>query len=187
VIEVNELQKRRVIGKLRRYLGDELRGRRIGLLGLAFKPNTDDIREASAIVLASRLLAEGAQVAAYDPIAIDNMKALLPCVTYANSAMEALAGADACVLVTEWKEFVELDWAAARRVMARPLVIDGRNALDGRLLCSLGYEYEGVGTRIDWSESRNEAAAADVDATAPAPKAPEPPHPARRVPTHPIA
>jgi UDPglucose 6-dehydrogenase len=148
VIEVNELQKRRVIGKLRRYLGDELRGRGIALLGLAFKPNTDDIREASSIVLASRLLAEGARVTAYDPIATNNMRALLPCVTYTSNAMEALAGADACVLVTEWEEFINLDWAAARHVMARPLVIDGRNALDGHLLCSLGYEYEGVGTRI---------------------------------------
>ncbi len=148
VIEVNELQKRRVIGKLRRYLGDELRGMRIALLGLAFKPNTDDIREASSIVLASRLLAEGARVTAYDPIAMDNMRALLPCVTYTGNAVEALAGADACVLVTEWEEFVNLDWAAMKQIMARPLVIDGRNALDGQALLELGFEYEGVGTRI---------------------------------------
>ncbi len=148
VIEVNELQKRRVIGKLKRHLGDELRGKRIALLGLAFKPNTDDIREASSIVLSGRLLAEGAEVVGYDPIATDNIRALLPKVTYASSAMAALEGADACVLVTEWKEFVELDWAAAKRVMASPLVIDGRNALDGRALVELGFTYEGVGTGV---------------------------------------
>lgn len=147
VIEVNELQKRRVVAKLKRYLGDELRGRRIALLGLAFKPNTDDIREASSIVLASRLLAEGAQVAAYDPVAMDNMRRLLPCLVYTGDAMEALTGADACVLVTEWEEFLNLDWAAAKRIMARPLVIDGRNALDGRMLQALGFEYEGIGVQ----------------------------------------
>lgn len=147
VIEVNELQKRRVIGKLKRYLGEELRGRRIALLGLAFKPNTDDIRQASSIVLASRLLAEGAHVVGFDPVATPNMRALLPAVTYVASAMEALQGADACVLVTEWNEFLELDWASAKATMARPIVIDGRNALDGPALVSMGFTYEGVGTR----------------------------------------
>jgi len=148
VIEVNELQKRRVIGKLRRYLGDELRGKRIALLGLAFKPHTDDIREASSIVLASRLLAEGATVVAYDPIATDNMRRLLPCVTYAASALEALQDADAGVVVTEWQEFIDLDWQRVKAVMARPLLIDGRNALHGAGLKELGFEYEGIGTQI---------------------------------------
>jgi UDPglucose 6-dehydrogenase len=148
VIEVNELQKRRVIGKLKRYLGDELRGKRIALLGLAFKPNTDDIRQAASIILASRLLAEGAQVVGYDPIAIENTRALLPTVTYASSAMEALERADACVLVTEWGEFLDLDWLLAKEVMSRPIVIDGRNALDGSALVNMGYTYEGVGTRL---------------------------------------
>ena len=147
VIEVNELQKRRVIGKLKRYLGDELRGKRIALLGLAFKPNTDDIRQAASIILASRLIAEGALVVGYDPIAIENTRALLPTVTYASSAMEALERADACVLVTEWAEFIDLDWTLAKQVMSRPIVIDGRNALDGSALVKMGYTYEGVGTR----------------------------------------
>ncbi len=89
VIEVNELQKRRVIGKLKRHLGDELRGMRIALLGLAFKPNTDDIRQAPSVVLASRLLAEGAHVVGFDPVAVDNTRALLPTVEYSTSAMEA--------------------------------------------------------------------------------------------------
>jgi UDPglucose 6-dehydrogenase len=145
VIEVNELQKRRVISKLKRYLGDELRGCRICLLGLAFKPNTDDIREASSIVLASRLLAEGAHVVAYDPIAMENVKRVLPAVHYAPSALEALQGADACVLVTEWPELVEQDWPRVKEAMRRPVVIDGRNSLDGPQLVALGFSYEGVG------------------------------------------
>ena len=148
VIEVNELQKRRVIGKLKRHLGEQLRGMRIALLGLAFKPNTDDIRQASSIILAGRLLAEGVQVAGYDPVAMDAMRGIVPAMTYAESAMAALAGADACVLVTEWAEFLALDWRQAKRVMARPIVIDGRNALDGAALVALGFVYEGVGTRV---------------------------------------
>ncbi len=147
VIEVNELQKRRVIGKLKRHLGDELRGRRIALLGLAFKPNTDDIRQASSIVLAGRLLAEGARVVGYDPVATANMRALLPTVEYVASAMAALENADACVLVTEWDEFLDLDWTLIRESMAGPIVVDGRNALDGAALEALGFAYEGVGTR----------------------------------------
>jgi UDPglucose 6-dehydrogenase len=147
VIEVNELQKRRVIGKLKRHLGDELRGRRIALLGLAFKPNTDDIRQASSIVLAGRLLAEGAGVVGYDPVAAENMRAILPTMEYADSPMAALENADACVLVTEWDEFIELDWGVAKKTMARPIVIDGRNALDRAALTALGFTYEGVGTR----------------------------------------
>ncbi|MCE5254467.1 MAG: UDP-glucose/GDP-mannose dehydrogenase family protein [Actinomycetia bacterium] len=148
VIEVNELQKRRVIGKLKRHLGDELRGRRIALLGLAFKPNTDDIREASSLVLAGRLLAEGAEVVGYDPIATDNIRAVLPRLAHASSAMAALEGAEACVLVTEWREFLDLDWTAVKQAMARPVVIDGRNALDGAALTKLGFAYEGIGTRV---------------------------------------
>ena len=148
VLEVNELQKRRVIGKLKRHLGNELRGLRIAMLGLAFKPNTDDVREASAIVLASRLLAEGAEVVAFDPVAMENTRSLLPSIEYAASPQHALAGADACVLVTEWAEFLHLGWGEAKDLMRRPLIIDGRNALDGETLTSLGFVYEGVGIPI---------------------------------------
>ena len=148
VIEVNELQKRRVIGKLKRHLGNELRGKHIALLGLAFKPNTDDIRQASSIVLAGRLIAEGAIVAGYDPLAMDLMRAVLPGMVYASSALDAAKDADACVLVTEWREFLDLDWAEIKSVMARPIVIDGRNALDPVALTGMGFTYEGMGTRI---------------------------------------
>jgi UDPglucose 6-dehydrogenase len=144
VIEVNELQKRRVVSKLVGHLGS-LAGRRVTLLGLAFKPHTDDMREASSLVLAARLRGEGAEVSAYDPVATGAARKLLDAVQLRDSAMEALDGADAAVLVTEWPEFAELDWAAAASRMARPLLIDGRNFLDPETLRSAGFAYEGIG------------------------------------------
>src|SRR5690242_16328550 len=110
VIEVNELQKRRVVAKLQRRLGS-LRGKKVALLGLAFKPGTDDMREAPSVVLAGRLLAEGADVTAWDPVADGSV--LLHGVEIAESALGALEGADAAVLVTEWPELRELDWSEA--------------------------------------------------------------------------
>jgi UDPglucose 6-dehydrogenase len=144
VIEVNELQKRRVVGKLEKHLGSLL-GKRIALLGLAFKPDTDDMREASSLVLATRLQGEGAEVVAYDPVASERASQLLGSVEMVASAQEALAGADAAVLVTEWGEFAELDWADAAARMARPFVVDGRNFLDPQKLLDAGFEYEGIG------------------------------------------
>jgi UDPglucose 6-dehydrogenase len=145
VIEVNELQKRRTIGKLQKHLAS-LVGKEIALLGVAFKPNTDDIREATSLVLAARLQSEGANVRVYDPIAIDRARGLLGGARVARSAVEALDGADAAVLVTEWPEFRELDWAGeVKQRMARPLIVDGRNFLDAELLRSAGFTFEGIG------------------------------------------
>ncbi len=144
VIEVNELQKRRVVSKLQKHLGS-LVGKRITLLGLAFKANTDDMREASSLVLAARLQADGAQVTAYDPIAEREARKLMTGVHFAPSALESLQEADACVLVTEWPEFAELDWAAAREQMAGRLVVDGRNFVDRDALRQEGFIYEGIG------------------------------------------
>ena len=144
VIEVNELQKRRVVSKLGKHLGP-LVGKRIALLGLAFKPETDDMREASSLVLSARLLGEGADVVAYDPVAVGNARNLLPGVEMTDTAEGALAGADAAVLVTEWPEFRELDWVAAKAGMRRPLLIDGRNFLDPESLREAGFTYEGIG------------------------------------------
>jgi UDPglucose 6-dehydrogenase len=144
VIEVNELQKRRVVGKLEKHLGS-LIGKRIALLGLAFKPDTDDMREASSLVLSARLQGEGAEVVAYDPVAIERASEMLTSVEMADSAMAALAGADAAVLVTEWNEFRELDWAAVAAKMKQPLIVDGRNYLDPAALTAAGFEYEGIG------------------------------------------
>ena len=144
VIEVNELQKRRVIAKLEKHLGS-LVGKKIALLGLAFKPDTDDMREATSLVLSARLQGEGAAVSAYDPVAEESAAGLLPSVELAASAEEALEGADAAVLVTEWQEFAELDWPALAGRMARPLIVDGRNFLDAEPLRRAGFTYEGIG------------------------------------------
>src|SRR5919197_3090229 len=145
VIEVNELQKRRVVAKLQRRLGS-LRGRKVALLGLAFKPGTDDMREAPSLVLAGRLLAEGADVSAWDPVADGR---ILHGVEIASSALEALDGADAAVLVTEWLELRDLDWAQAASRMRNKFVIDGRNVLDPAALRALGFAYEGIGRVIE--------------------------------------
>jgi UDPglucose 6-dehydrogenase len=144
VIEVNELQKRRVIGKLRKHLG-QLEGRSVALLGLAFKPETDDMREASSLVLAARLLAEGAKVRAYDPVASEAARERLRGVRLYDTGEAAIAGADAAVLVTEWRQILELDWAQLAPTMRRPVLIDGRNALNPAAMRAAGYVYEGIG------------------------------------------
>jgi UDPglucose 6-dehydrogenase len=146
VTEVNELQKRRVVSKLQRHVGS-LAGKRIGLLGLAFKPETDDMRGASSLVLAARLLAEGAVVSAYDPIAEAEARKLMPELLYSDSALAAVEQAEAIVLVTEWKELRELDWSEVARRMSGDLLIDGRNALDPDAVRSAGLFYEGIGRR----------------------------------------
>lgn len=144
VIEVNELQKRRVISKLQKHLGS-LVGKKIALLGLAFKPDTDDMREASSLVLSARLQADGALITAYDPIAEEEAKRLIKGVDFAASALDCVRDADAVVLVTEWSEFAELDWSKAAEAMAGTLVVDGRNALDAAAVAGAGLVYEGVG------------------------------------------
>jgi UDPglucose 6-dehydrogenase len=142
VIEVNELQKRRVISKLQKHLG-RLRGKRVALLGLAFKPNTDDMREAPSVVLASRLLAEGAEVRGWDPVAEPGE--LLNGVSICETVLDAVRGADAAVVVTEWDELRELATAEVRDAMRKPLIVDGRNLLDPEAVERLGFAYEGIG------------------------------------------
>jgi UDPglucose 6-dehydrogenase len=144
VIEVNELQKRRVMAKLQKHLGS-LVGRTVALLGLAFKPHTDDMREASSLVLAARLQADGAKVRAYDPVAEEVARSLLVGVEFAPDALDALTGVDACVIVTEWPEFVDLDWDEVARRMTGRLVVDGRNCLDRSRVTAAGLIYEGMG------------------------------------------
>jgi UDPglucose 6-dehydrogenase len=144
VIEVNELQKRRVIGKLHKHLGS-LVGKTVTLLGLAFKANTDDMREASSLVLSARLQADGARVRAYDPVAEAEASKLMIGVDFASSALEAVQDADAMIIVTEWPEFGELDWAAVAQRAAGTLVIDGRNCVDPETVRAAGLVYEGIG------------------------------------------
>ena len=143
VIEVNELQKRRVVHKLQKHLG-RLRGKTIALLGLAFKPHTDDTREAPSLVLASRLLAEGAEVRAWDPIARVDLRG----VSRHETPLEAVTGADAAVIVTEWPELKELASEETRAAMAHPLIIDGRNLLEPAAARAAGFAYEGIGRAV---------------------------------------
>jgi UDPglucose 6-dehydrogenase len=141
VIEVNELQKRRVIGKLKQLLGS-LRGKRVALLGLAFKPNTDDTRESPAFVLAGRLLSEGVDVVAWDPIAnADGLQG----VVQVDSVEQALDGADAAVLVTAWPELADVDWAALGPRMRSAVLVDGRNMLDPEAMRTAGFAYDAIG------------------------------------------
>ena len=142
VIEVNELQKRRVIGKLQKHLGT-VRDRRIALLGLAFKPNTDDMREAPSLVLGARLLAEGAEVRAWDPVA--DASHLLHGAVFCDSVLEAVDGADAAVIVTEWEELRGILTPELHARMRTPLIIDGRNLLDPAAARAAGFTYEGIG------------------------------------------
>jgi UDPglucose 6-dehydrogenase len=144
VIEVNELQKRRVVNKLKKHLGS-LAGKQIALLGLAFKPNTDDMREASSVVLAARLQGEGARVRAYDPVAEDRAREMITGAEMCDSALDVLEGADAAVIVTEWPEFADLDLDSARERMSNPLIVDGRNLLDPDRVRGAGFVYEGIG------------------------------------------
>ena len=146
MIEVNELQKRRVVQKLEKHLGS-LVGKRIALLGLAFKPNTDDMREASSLVLSARLQAEGATVVAYDPVAERRPRSCCPASRCCEHRGEALEGADAAILVTEWAEFGELDWEGIA-------VANGEPAGRGRTqlprpgaMRAAGLVYEGIGRR----------------------------------------
>jgi UDPglucose 6-dehydrogenase len=142
VIEVNDLQKRRVVSKLQDRLGN-LRGKKITLLGLAFKPNTDDMREAPSLVLASRLQAEGALVHAWDPLVESHPG--LEGVVMEKSLLDAVRDADAAVIVTEWPELESLASEEVREAMRTPLIVDGRNLLDPEAVRSAGFDYEGIG------------------------------------------
>jgi len=158
VIEVNELQKRRVLQKLERHLG-RLRGKCVALLGLAFKPNTDDMREAPSLVLASRLIAEGAEVRGWDPIARPEIQG----VALSATPLEAVTGADAAVIVTEWPQLLEFPTEEARRAMRHPLIVDGRNLLDPATVRALGFAYEGTGRRISPTDVLPEAAEPELE------------------------
>jgi UDPglucose 6-dehydrogenase len=155
VIEVNELQKRRVIAKLLKHLG-RLRGKTVAVLGLAFKPNTDDLRDAPSLVIASRLLAEGAHVRTWDPVADarDRLRGAMQC----DSVLEAVTDADAAVIVTEWDELRSLASPEVHDAMARPLIIDGRNLLDPDEARRAGFAYEGIGRQSSVFETLPETA-----------------------------
>ena len=144
VMDINRDQRMLVIDKLRECL-DSLNHKVIGLLGLAFKPNTDDLREAPSLDIARVLLAAGAHVRAYDPAAMERTQALLPELEYTNDSYELAAGADALVVVTEWNEFKHLDLARVKTSMRKPVLIDGRNIYVPATMRELGFTYRGIG------------------------------------------
>jgi UDPglucose 6-dehydrogenase len=146
VIDINRDQRRQLIQKIRNVLGG-LNERTVGLLGLAFKPNTDDLRDAPALDIAHLLQHEGAHLRVYDPAAMAKAKPLLPEVTFGRDAYETATGCDAVVLVTEWNEFKQLDMNRLRSVMAFPLLVDGRNVYDPEMMTRLGFIYCGMGRR----------------------------------------
>jgi UDPglucose 6-dehydrogenase len=144
VIDINRDQRRLVVDKLEECLGG-LDGQIVGLLGLAFKPNTDDMREAPSLEIARLLLAGGAAVRACDPAAVEKASAILPQVDYRLDPYAVAVGADALVVVTEWNEFRNLDLARIKRSMRRPVLVDGRNIYDPAAMRELGFTYRGIG------------------------------------------
>jgi UDPglucose 6-dehydrogenase len=144
VIEVNERQHHLMIDKIERLLGD-LRGREIAVLGLAFKPKTDDMRDAPSIDIIRDLLARGARVRAYDPVAMNAARTILPDISYAADEYAAVAGADALVFVTEWNEFRALDMERIKGLLRQPKIADLRNIYEPDAMRALGFEYVGVG------------------------------------------
>jgi UDPglucose 6-dehydrogenase len=144
VIRVNEEQKKRMVGKIQEKVGG-LRGKTIGILGLSFKPNTNDIRESSSMVIIRDLLAMGAKVKAFDPASMDEAKAVLPEVEYGKDPYDVAKGSDALVLVTEWNQFRRLDLQRIKTLLKTPIFIDLRNVYDPDQMKRLGFNYCGVG------------------------------------------
>ncbi len=148
VEEVNRTQKQVLFAKILRHFGGSVQGRTIALWGLAFKPNTDDMREASSRALMEALWAAGASVRAYDPVAMDEARRIYgarPGLTLCDSAVDALAGADALAIVTEWKEFRSPDFDTLRSKLAQPVIFDGRNLYDPSLVARFGLIYYAIG------------------------------------------
>ncbi|MGE3271308.1 MAG: UDP-glucose/GDP-mannose dehydrogenase family protein [Chloroflexota bacterium] len=144
VLEINRDARRSIVLKLRAALG-KLDEARIGILGLAFKPNTDDLREAAAIEIIHLLQGEGAKIQAYDPAAMEKAETAVPGVTFCNDAYETGKDADAIVLLTEWNEFKQLDLQRLAAVMARPIFVDGRNLYDNETMQAAGFTYLSIG------------------------------------------
>jgi UDPglucose 6-dehydrogenase len=144
VMEINDDRRPMLVNRLQEMLGS-LEGKVVGLLGLSFKPNTDDMRDAPSITIADLLLAARAQVRAYDPVAIENARTLLPNVQMFDDTYQMADGCDALVVVTEWNEFKNLDLVQIRDLMKQPVILDGRNIYDPQLMARLGFHYRGLG------------------------------------------
>ena len=151
VMEINDDRRPMAVDRLKELLGD-LSGKVVGLLGLSFKPNTDDMRDAPAITISDALLANGARVRAYDPVAMDAARPLLPNVEMFSDPYAMAEGCDALIVVTEWNEFKQLDLACLRESMRQPVLFDGRNIYDPIVMRQLGFEYRGFGRGYNGSK-----------------------------------
>jgi UDPglucose 6-dehydrogenase len=148
-MEINEKQKLHLIPKLKAYFNNDLKGKKIAVWGLAFKPNTDDIREAPALSIIDALLAEGATVSTYDPEAMNNVKAIYTDkIEFAERQYDALTDADALVIATEWSEFRTPDFDNMISLMKNKVIFDGRNLFDLNKMQELGFYYESIGRRV---------------------------------------
>ncbi|MEC5189710.1 UDPglucose 6-dehydrogenase [Geobacillus thermodenitrificans] len=145
VSDVNETQVQWFMEKVKRALGS-LSGKRIAVLGLTFKPQTDDIREATSLKIIHYLIQNNSYITAYDPQGTEHVKKIYPTIHYVKTPLEALKEADAVIIVTDWKEIIEIDWQKAKNILSQPFVFDGRNCLNPSAMLKLGYHYEGVGT-----------------------------------------
>lgn len=149
VMEINRNQRRRAVMKVRKALGGNLNGKTIGVLGLAFKPNTDDIRESPALEIIHLLQNEGATVKSYDPQAMENVAKVSPKTVLCENPYQVADGADALILATQWNEFKQLDFARIHTMMNKPILLDGRNLWDADTLRALGFKYIGVGRAVN--------------------------------------
>jgi UDPglucose 6-dehydrogenase len=148
VTHANYDRRRTVVKRIEQMLGT-LQGKTIGLLGMAFKPNTDDMREAPSIDIAQMLVDGGATVRAYDPVAAENAHGILPAITMVDDPYDMAKDSDALVVITEWNEFKQLDLERIRNLMKTPILFDGRNVYDPAEVRSLGFSYRGVGRGFD--------------------------------------
>ncbi|MBN1487220.1 MAG: UDP-glucose/GDP-mannose dehydrogenase family protein, partial [Anaerolineae bacterium] len=149
VIDINADQRKSAVRKVKEMLDGDIKGKVIGLWGLAFKPNTDDMRDAPAIEIARYLIKEGANVRAYDPVAMDNARRILPEVEMKEDAYAVAKDADAVILVTEWNEFKNIDLDRVKKLMRNPVLVDGRNIYDPTVARELGFQYRGIGRGYD--------------------------------------
>jgi UDPglucose 6-dehydrogenase len=156
VMEINDDRREMAVAHIQEMVGD-LKGKVIGLLGLSFKPNTDDMRDAPSVTIAQRLQAGGAIVRAYDPVAMEVARPLLPTVEMMPDSYTLAEGCDALVVMTEWNEFKQLDRPRLRELMRRPIVFDGRNIYEPAEMAKLGFIYRGVGRGYNTPEVENKA------------------------------
>lgn len=145
VMEINDFQRKHVVMKVRDLLDGSVESKVIGILGLAFKPNTDDIRDAPALTIARTLINQGAIVRAYDPVAMDNVREEMPNIQLCGDSYEVADGADILIIMTEWNEFKQLDMSRLKTLLKEPIVVDGRNLYKPETMRELGFIYRGVG------------------------------------------